>query len=172
MKGIVLGCFIPLHAGHMKMIRYAADTCKSLIIVVCGHKGDRGDAFIPFEDRQRLMEDFAARSLKIHDIKVAAVDDYKIHPDGDFSKTDWEGWCRELFRQISPKEHYTWFTGEQSYINDISRIRPEDIFVKVDRSIIPVSGTEIRRDIEKNKEYIADNYYRYLKDRAKNRITE
>lgn len=167
MKGIVFGCFIPLHAGHMSMIKYAADSCKDLIIVVCGHKGDRGDEFIPFEDRRELMEEFAAHHLKSHSVKIVTVDDGKIHPDGNFLKTDWEGWCRELFRQIPPEECYTWFTGEQDYIDAIRKSRPADAFVKMDRSIIPVSGTNIRRDMEKNRKYIEDNYYRYLRDRKR-----
>jgi len=47
--------------------------------------------------------------------------------------------------KMNPNDTYRWYTGEQSYVDKISKIYPNHEFIVEDRSIIPISGTQIRK---------------------------
>ena len=168
--GIVFGCFIPLHIGHISIIQRAIVENEDIYIVVCGHKGDRGDAFIPFEDREKLMKNYISTHYApfiTEHIHIISVDDAVIHPDGDYHITDWEAWIKEFFRvsEASTYDTYMWYTGEPDYIRAIHHVRHDDKFIIFDRSYIPISGTMIRENIDEYREYVADVYLQYLEER-------
>ena len=168
--GIVFGCFIPLHDGHISVMNKALKENDKLYIVVCGHKGDRGDSFIPFEDREMLMKKFIKcyyPTQRQNIIFVVSVDDFNIHPDGDFSKVSWEGWINEFFKtsKACTDDTYTWYTGEENYISEMKKTRPNDNFILMDRSVIKISGTMIRDNLDKYSYHVPLVYLNYLKER-------
>ena len=147
--GIVFGCFIPLHAGHIDMIERALKENESIIIGVTGHDMDRGVDFIPFLRRVRLMNEIYGGN---RNIVISEIDDRAIGLTGTFSEEAWQTWCQELFRRTDFKPEYTgyeytWYTGEDRYIEKLKQIYPEHTFVKLDRQIIPISGTVIREHL-------------------------
>ena len=54
--GIVFGCFIPLHQGHLSLINKAIQENDKVIIGVCGFDDDRGKDFISFKTRIELIK--------------------------------------------------------------------------------------------------------------------
>lgn len=167
--GIVFGCFIPLHEGHMTLIRSAIDNSDHVIIAICGKDSDRGKDFIPFRDRIRLMKEKYEGSGTV---KVVAVDDEKIGMDGSFSLHNWEVWGAELFSQagVDPYDNgntYTWYMGEPDYKKKLGDIYRNHQMVLADRRMIPVSGTKIRSNVNENMNSIAPEFIEYLKKKGK-----
>ena len=163
--GITFGCFIPLHKGHLSIIKQAETENNSVILGVTGHDMDRGRDFIPFLRRIQLMHTiFACHS----NISIAEVDDRSIGLTGTFSLSAWEAWCRELFYTAGyypddPHCEFHWYIGEKDYIEKIQVLYPQHHFHLMDSSIIPISGTAIRENPEKYGGYIHPVFLDYLK---------
>ena len=163
--GITFGCFIPLHKGHLSIIKQAETENNSVILGVTGHDMDRGRDFIPFLRRIQLMHTiFACHS----NISIAEVDDRSIGLTGTFSLSAWEAWCRELFYTAGyypddPHCEFHWYIGEKDNIEKIQVLYPQHHFHLMDRSIIPISGTAIRENPEKYGGYIHPVFLDYLK---------
>lgn len=163
MIGIVFGCFIPLHEGHMFLIKRALDECDQVIIGVCGHADDRGKDFIPFKDRLKLMK------KKFKDdprVIVVPVDDKKIGLTGKFDIPSWKLWSDELFSQanIDPNGGmiFAWYMGEQSYADKLKKIFPKHhSFIVVERQL-KLSGTKIRKQLYKYGQFVDDLFIKYL----------
>lgn len=167
--GVVFGCFIPLHSGHLALIDRAFRDNECLIIAVCGKDGDRGKDFIPFRDRIRLVQNKFACNPRV---KVVTVDDEKIGMDGTFTLHNWEVWCKELFDNAGIENpdlsfyDITWYTGEQSYIEKLRVVHPKHTFVWMDRSLNTVSGTKIREDVNMYRDQIDPEFQNYLKKKG------
>ncbi len=165
--GIVFGCFIPLHEGHVKsMIRPALEQNDEIILGVCGYDEDRGKLFLPFRKRIELMQKKYKKNKKV---TISVVDDRKIGLTGTFSEEAWRIWSNELFRNAGYNENeediaYTWYTGEDSYIEKLEKIFPHHKFKKLDRGEINISGTEIRNDPKKYVDVIDKTFRDYLKE--------
>ena len=163
--GITFGCFIPLHKGHLSIIKQAETENNSVILGVTGHDMDRGRDFIPFLRRLRLMHSVYASHSKV---TISEVDDRAIGLAGTFSLSAWKRWCDELFygagyHPNDPRNEFHWYIGEKSYIEKIETLYPEHHFHLMDRSIIPLSGTAIREDPERYSGYIHPVFLDYLK---------
>ena len=159
--GIVFGCFIPLHKGHLSLIDKALGNDK-VIIGVCGYDLDRGKDFIPFKDRIELIKEI------FKDLTVVSVDDHKIGLTGKFDLESWKVWCNELFKNadLNPLENeITWYLGEQSYLKMLKKIYPKHTFKLVERTVIPVSGTMIRENPKENIKEIHPVFIKYLKEK-------
>ena len=92
--GIAFGCFIPFHAGHQRMIDVALNENDKLLLGVCGKDTDRGQAYIPFKDRQKLIQEKFGDDP---DITISVVDDDKIGLTGKFDVEAWKTWADEFF---------------------------------------------------------------------------
>lgn len=161
--GIVFGCFIPLHKGHLSLIEKALKNDR-VIIGVCGYDLDRGKDFIPFKDRVELIKEI----FKDLTVDVVSVDDHKIGLTGKFDLESWKIWCNELFKNadLDPLENeITWYLGEQSYLEMLKKIYPKHTFELVERAVIPVSGTMIRENPKENIEEIHPVFMEYLKEK-------
>lgn len=161
--GIVFGCYIPLHTGHMKLIDTVIRENDMTIIGVTGHDMDRGRDFVPFLRRVRLMQEIYGSHPSVC---LSEVDDKKLGLTGTFSTDAWRLWCDELFsnakHDLNLAHNYTWYTGEQRYIDRISEIYPWHNFRLADRTEVPLSGTAIRNDPVKYKNDIHPVYIRYM----------
>lgn len=165
--GIVFGCFIPLHEGHVRLINDAIRENDTVIIAVCGYDDDRGRDFIPFSDRYELM----CEKYKDDDkIRVVKVDDHKIGLTGLFDIQSWLIWSTELFNEhakkykpfVDEEAQVTWYTGELRYVTKLSEIYKEDDFKYYGRHRINISGTKIREDYGFYKDVVDDIFRRYL----------
>lgn len=165
--GIVFGCFIPLHTGHMELIKRALTENDQVIIAVCGKDTDRGKDFIPFRDRINLIKRIYFFSI----FHIVAIDDEKIGMDGTFTRANWVIWSNELFTQAgfepsSSYIEYTWYTGEPSYREKLGSIYPNHKIVIIDRAENTISGTKIRENPTKYKDSIHPRFVEYLKQKG------
>ena len=102
-------------------------------------------------------------------VTISVVDDRKIGLTGTFSKEAWRIWSDELFKNAGYDENeednlYTWYTGEDSYIEKLGKIFPHHRFTKLDRGEINISGTEIRNNTKKYINVIDKTFRDYLKE--------
>lgn len=162
--GIYFGCFIPLHEGHVSVLKKALSENDHVVLGICGFDDDRGKDFIPFRDRIKLIEKIYSKNKKI---TLVVIDDKKIGLVGAFDQASWEAWCEELFSNsgFNPNSYeYTWYTGEPTYISQIKKLYPQHKFVLVDRNALPISGTEIRENYKEYKDKINPTFLKYLKE--------
>ena len=166
--GIVFGCFIPLHTGHMDLISDSVNENDLTIIAVCGKDADRGKDFIPFKDRINLIT-----QIYHHDdrFKIVVLDDEKLGMDGTFSRNNWIKWSADLFLQagLDPYDgdnKYRWYTGEPNYVRQLMSIYPDHCFTFVPRKLNPISGTKIRENPKKYYYHIAPAFLEYLQKKG------
>ena len=160
--GIYFGCFIPLHEGHISVLKKALSENDHVILGICGFDDDRGKDFIPFRDRIKLIKKIYGKNKKI---TLVVIDDKKIGLVGAFDQESWDAWCEELFMNsgFNPnKNHYTWYMGEPNYVKQIKRLFQNHEFVLADRNLMPISGTMIRENPKMYQNYINSIYVNYL----------
>lgn len=154
--GIVFGCFIPLHEGHLSLIEKSWEQNDRTILAVCGYAGDRGEGFLPFPERASLMRRLYGDHPRTC---VVTVDDRKLGLTGTFSLEAWKTWSEELFANAGCCPHdervqYQWYLGEDAYATKLMRLYPSHRFHVADRSAVPVSGTQIRENWRACREHI------------------
>lgn len=162
--GIVFGCFIPLHQGHEYLINCALKENEALIIGVCGKDTDRGQNFIPFRDRIKLMK----KIYNQPNITISVVDDAKLQLDGTFTYDNWCKWSNELFTNANynPNENqYTWYMGEPSYYEKLKLIFPNHKIKVFNRNVNPLSGTKIRENLTEYTNSINTTFLDYIKNK-------
>jgi NadR type nicotinamide-nucleotide adenylyltransferase len=165
--GIVFGCFIPMHKGHESLIERALSENDGMIIAVCGYRTDRGKDFLDFDARFKLVTEMFADK---DNVTVAQIDDKKLGLDGTFTHENWVLWGEELFSQAGTTPDaadYTWYTGEQSYVDKLSEIYPKHKFTLVNRQVINTSGTEIRNNPTIHAGDINESFRKYLEEHGK-----
>ena len=101
-------------------------------------------------------------------ITIVSVDDAVFHPDGNYSIPSWENWIKEFFNQSKADKNntYNWYTGDEAYIEDMKKARPNDNFILLDRSKINISGTMIRKNLALYKKYVPQVYLDYLQEKG------
>lgn len=141
--GIVFGTFAPLHQGHLDIIFRAKKECDSVMIIVCGYNGDRGEkAGIPLLRRYTLISQYFSTDelVSVHYINdtVLGLPEY---PHG------WNGWLKEFNRiynlNVQAKERI-WYVGEPDYKRQLE-LRSETAIL-LDRNENPISASLIRNN--------------------------
>ena len=143
--GMVLGCFCPLHQGHLDLIMRAKKENDFCYIVVCGYKGDRGGDLLPLDKRYRYVcQEFA----NDENVKVIKVNDDEIGLDQSFSLANWKVWLKEVFNHMSLDDCYlskrVWYVAEKQYAEALEFHKEKAVYV--DRTLNLISGTMIREN--------------------------
>ena len=150
--GMVLGCFAPLHKGHMELILRAKKENDICYVVVCGYDGDKGGPKLPLEKRFRYVkETFKDDEL----VKVIYVNDTELGLDESMSKHNWSLWLQSALSKMGDdvKLERTWYVGEPRYVTDLGNFNEKAILT--DRKITPISATMIRSNPIKYWKYIS-----------------
>lgn len=151
-SGLYLGRFQPLHIGHTSIIDRMLKECKWLTIAI-GSAQESGTERNPlsFSLRKRLIEDTYYR--KSYRIKIIPINDREKYSDDS-------SWGDYLFDQLYDQGVLfpdAIYEGEENvrerwYDNyDVS-------VIKVPRTEISISGTELRHAILKNQKATASVY--------------
>lgn len=165
--GVVLGCFAPLHKGHLDLIYKAKKECLGGVIVCCCGSGhDRGYPEMPLEKRYQMVREFF---IKDPLVAVYALSDNEMGIAGYTDK--WDEWLEGFATRIIAanagaengtvdfvRKHTTFYVGEQEYYEHLTR-RGISTYL-ADRKINPISATMIRSNPMKYWDYIAWTYYR------------
>lgn len=136
--GLVLGKFLPVHAGHLHLIDSAAAACDELTVAVQA----RSDEPIDLATRLGWMAE-----LRPEVRVVGVVADHRIDLDDDATWRWWVACTLEQYRADGrPGAPDAVFTSE-AYGDELGR-RLGAVHVAVDpgRTAVPVSGTAVRAD--------------------------
>ena len=155
--GMVLGCFAPLHKGHMELILRAKKENDKCYVIVCGHDGDKGEPLLPLKKRIRYVkETFKNDQL----VEVISVNDTELGIDQSMSDSNWEKWMGALVGQMKNYDMIydkVWYVGEPAYVEPIKKygFGYTTEVVLVDRQVLPISATMIRNNPLKYWDYIS-----------------
>ena len=162
--GVFFGTLAPMHVGHQAEIYKAAALNDGVVVIASGYTGDRGDQMgLPVEKRFRyLREAFSDES----DIKIDYIneDNMPQMPDG------WDEWTRTLVATVkrnivNQDAKITFYTGEPDYKVKLEKRLPQTGQFKVslmDRTVLKISATEIRKDPIANWDYINRVFRRHF----------
>jgi NadR type nicotinamide-nucleotide adenylyltransferase len=130
--GLVLGKFLPPHAGHLYLVETARREVEHLTVVVCSLAREP----IPGALRFQWMRELVPGARVVH-----VTDEDPSLPEGhpDF----WDIWLRTI-RRVLPRGPDVLFTSESSGDELARRLGARHRPVDPDRQAVPVSGSRIR----------------------------
>jgi len=136
MTGVIIGKFLPLHDGHIFLIRSAFDKCDEVTVCVFGSKWEN----IPAEQRAEAVRRCVPRNTSERErLSVAWRDDCACDP---YDEPTWNYWV-SLTKELAPHAD-TLFTSED-YGNEFARrLGMRHIMVDRERKARPISGTICR----------------------------
>lgn len=130
--GLVIGKFHPFHRGHSHLIGTAEDRCDRVTAIVCGR---RSDAVRPEERAQWIRTVHPALNVLVIDEDVVSLAD-----------DDSEGWAKATLQALNGAAPDAVFTSED-YGEAYARfLGCEHVLVDRERTVVPISGSEIRAD--------------------------
>ncbi|MGC6767083.1 AAA family ATPase [Enterococcus sp. LJL51] len=159
--GVFFGTWAPLHIGHISAVHQAKRQCDGVVLAVSGYQGDRGDEIdLGLEKRFRYTrETFREDELVV----VGKIDETNIprYPNG------WNHWLPLLEKVIEEncleKERtITVYVGEAEYKEKLNELRPKWQVVMIDRQLLPISATHIRKEPLKYWQKIARPFRRHF----------
>ena len=180
--GITFGGYCPMHTGHLDLIMRAKKENDLCYVIVCGYENEpRADEIgLTLKRRYSLVKQMFKDDEQI---KVFMVNDTELGIDESMSESNWDIWLRCVEEQVEKFEEtiedkltgttrYTWYVGEQSYVDSLNARRYEmcqdnmfvivDEVVHVERSINPISATMIRENSVKYWNKIAWPFRQYF----------
>ncbi|MCL2633319.1 MAG: nicotinate (nicotinamide) nucleotide adenylyltransferase [Oscillospiraceae bacterium] len=157
--GIFGGAFDPPHNGHVNLVNSVMRelALDKVIVIPTGTSPHKAASATAFSDRLK-MAGLAFPDYEISDIESRPGKSYmidtlrelcEIYPDDEFYL---------LIGSDMMDSFDTWKDHEE--ILKLCRVVPTS------RSIVPVSSTEIRADLEKHKHLLPEAVYDYIKQRG------
>lgn len=148
--GLIIGKFFPLHLGHQYLIDFALQYVDRLTILVCTLNSESIDGYLRYE---WVKESFP----KAHVIHSTDENPQEPHEHPDF----WNIWENTIKSRVPEKIDYV-FASEQYGFKLAEMLSAKYIPVNHSRSLIPVSGTKIRKNPMKYWKYIHPNARPYF----------
>lgn len=141
--GLVFGKFMPPHEGHVYLLNFAQASCHKLTILVCSLQNEP----IPGELRfQWIKEMFPSANVVHHNVEIPQ--DPSEHPDF------WNIWKKSI-EKFCPGEEFDALFGSEDYGWRMAQVMGiQYIPVNRIRNLVPVSGTEVRKNPLKNWKYL------------------
>ena len=144
---IVFGTFAPMHLGHMDVIKAAAEENDRVIVVCCGHEGDRGYPKLPLEMRYRYAKE-AVRDITGY---VLCFPDTDPDVKADWTAEQiWYYWLEKMKITMTEErmidyfnDELIWYTAEPDYIRLITASGHK---VRQLERVRNISATFIRND--------------------------
>ena len=130
--GLVIGKFHPFHRGHSHLIGTAEARCDRVTAIVCGR---RSDAVLPEQRAQWIRTIHPAVEVIVIDEEVVTLAD-----------DDSEGWAKVTEEALAGQRPDAVFTSEDYGAAYAGFLGCEHVLVDRDRSVVPISGSEIRAD--------------------------
>jgi HTH-type transcriptional regulator, transcriptional repressor of NAD biosynthesis genes len=144
-SGLVFGKFMPLHEGHLHLLHFAQASCHRLTIIVCSLRSE------PISGEVRygwVRQMFPAANVVHHYVELPQ------DPAGPDDDAFWHAW-RDSLRRQCPNEEFDALFGSEDYGWRMAReLGVEYVPVNRERTLVPVSGTQIRAEPMKHWDYI------------------
>ena len=152
--GFALGKFMPLHAGHVHMLRVAEQMSEKLTIMVCSLPTEP----IPGLARVEWVRQLFPKANVVHLAEVIPQEPSE-HPQF------WDIW-RETIRRLVEKPIDGVFASETYGWRLASELEAKFFPVDRARQMIPVSGTAIRENPYQNWQYLPEPVKPYFVKRV------
>ena len=133
-RGLVLGKFYPLHAGHSVLIRTALTRCDEAIVMVLASQVES----IPLQDRMDWVAEEHPNA-----VVVGGMDDDEVDFD---SPAAWDAHMITI-RRLLPASVDAVFTGDPYGAELAARL--DATWVSLDRRQTPVMGRAVRADLDR-----------------------
>lgn len=155
--GLVIGKFMPLHLGHVALIRFALKRCQQLTVAVVSKPSDP----ISFEMRRGWFEKLFMDALDTLTVKVVDLKTVHLPVTGAHTPEAEAAWTR-YFAEAFPETDILF--SSESYGEVLAKALgiPHCLY-DPGRNGHPVSGGQIRRDPEAYKAYLPETVYKDLK---------
>ncbi|MDR0899875.1 MAG: AAA family ATPase [Lactobacillaceae bacterium] len=161
--GVFFGTFAPLHVGHQAEIYKAAALNDGVLVVTSGYKDDRGSQIgLPLEKRFRYLRQAFSDEWQIK-VDMLNEDDLPVMPNG------WDEWLERLLGIVkkhlsNPDAKITFYTGEEDYKKELEKRLPANQYTVsvMDRTILNISATEIRKNPLEYWDYINRSFRRHF----------
>ena len=164
--GLVFGTFAPMHLGHQDVINIAKEEMDKVIVVCCGHEGDRGYPTFPLELRYELATKEFADDEKVF-VTVLPDTDPEIKKHWNQQQI-WNYWVDRMLLHLFQKElivardELCFYTSEDDY-TELLTSTPQHLKVHKCSRVRPVSGTMIREDLKGNTELMVSSFAEYVR---------
>lgn len=143
--GMCGGCFAPFHLGHKHLIITAASQCEELYVVLSVSKYDK----IPYEYRYRWLYNF---TKSMSNVRLITIFDESL----DKSVYDWETGCEDVKEKIGKPINAVFVGSDYNYSdNPYKKYYTDAEIVYIDRSVLPISSSEINKNPYSYWNYIA-----------------
>jgi HTH-type transcriptional repressor of NAD biosynthesis genes len=152
-NGLCLGKFMPIHAGHINMIREAAKRCETVHVMVCSRLCEPIDGVI----RTQWAKDIFKDDLNIK--VIHCIDENPQYPEDD--ENFWQIWRDSVYKYVSDLDAV--FASEDYVYKFSECLKVTPIMVDKDREQFPVSGTSIRQNPFDYWKFIPDNVKDYFR---------
>jgi NadR type nicotinamide-nucleotide adenylyltransferase len=151
--GLVLGKFMPCHAGHIYLIRTALEQCDNVILLCCSLKCE------PIDGRLRytwLLENFwkevSEKKLLLDHIEEELPQFPYVRPNF------WHTWERLITEHLHGLPKIDAFFTSETYGDKLAEVfKCAHVCVDIKRSTYPVSGTKVRENPIENINYVGSN---------------
>ncbi|MBI5031020.1 MAG: AAA family ATPase [Chloroflexi bacterium] len=150
--GLIIGKFMPPHAGHQYLIDYARARVEHLTIIIFTKSHEP----IPGHLRVEWLREIAADADMLH-----VTDEYAV----DFNRADaWEFWTRSI-RQVYPAGPDLLFSSEDYGDELARRLSACHVLVDPERKQVPISSTRVRERPFECWEFISPSVRAYYAKR-------
>ena len=153
MIGLILGKFFPLHRGHCFVIDMAIDMCAEVHICVCSKNDESIEGSVRVE---WVRAQYPHANVTVHHITKEIEE---AHANNPHAPKIWADELRAFIGNIS----IDYVFSSERYGKDFSKqLNAQWVVVDEKRSIISVSGEEIRKNIYHNWDYLASSVKPYF----------
>ena len=170
--GITFGGYCPMHQGHLDLIMKAKKENDVCFVVVCGYDNEprANEIGLTLNRRYTLIKQMFKDDEQIIVIKV---NDTELGIDESMSESNWDIWLdyvRDETALYGDKflVPFKWYVGEKTYIEALNKRKNNyaldfiDEVIYVERSVNPISATEIRENPIKHWNKIAKPFRQYF----------
>ena len=150
-RALIIGKFMPLHRGHMKMIEHAAEIARLVDVVVLGWKGEP----ISMIQRYNWVSDTYVDVSYIHPI-LLGYDPNELNSSSESDLQSSIEWAEYLKTNLYGFDKYDVIVGSEKYVQYMGEYLgiDYDIFDE-ERKTVSISATAIKSDIINNWDYLA-----------------
>lgn len=142
-RGFLLGKFMPLHEGHLFMIRVAAEMVDELSVLVCTRECEPIDGGL----RLRWVEESVPRNVRVLHYGEDVPQEPADHPDF------WPIW-RKIVKETHPEPIDLVFGSEDYVVRLAAEVGATPFPVDPRREVVDVSATMIRENPAAHWEYV------------------